>query len=289
MSTRPDLALLCDLVPTWSREQIKALDEWRQGDLLTCPSLAWSTTAEPMDPVTGQSTPEGGVVPWPGALPKYVIVTTQTCDIGGKGPGGRQPFVQVSPVVKLVDTTKEQWQELTSGQLADRVGLTGKKLRAQWAADLRISFPLSKAALIDGTPLRGFATTVEAVEFGDHMARRASRPALHDFLIDVVRAEIDNSVKASQKRDTGWWSKVDEVRLLVEGDVLEPKKVSIVVLTKSVLQPDEHDRWTQLGGSFIKRARAHGIKMRTEVCPINEMSARVYRDTIELYLPSLDR
>ncbi|MBF4163980.1 hypothetical protein [Nocardioides acrostichi] len=196
-----------------------------------------------MDPVTGQPTPSGGIVPWPGELPKYVIITTQTCDIGGKPPGARQPFVQVSPVVKVADATKEHWRELTTGILADRVGLTGKTLRTKWAVDLRIGFPLSKAALLEVSPTRGFASAAEAVEFGEHLARRAGRPALHDFLIDVVRVEIDSAIRASLKKDTGWWSKVDEVRLLIEGDVLEPRKVSILVLTKSVLQPEEHDRW----------------------------------------------
>ena len=289
MSTRPDLALLQELVPTWTREQIAALDEWRQGDLLPCPPLAWSTTAESTDAITGVTTPIGGIVPWPNELPKYAIITTQTCDIGGQGPGARHPFIQVSPVVNVADSTKEQWREMITGQLADRVGLTGKALRTKWAVDLRISCPLSKAALLNEVPTRGFATPAEAVEFGEHLARRAGRPALHDFLLDVVRPEINTAIDASRKKETGWWSKVDEVRLLIKGDVLEPKEVSIWVLTSSVLGPDEHDRWTQLGATFIKRAKAHGIKLRTSVQPIDETPARLYRDSIELYLSSLNR
>lgn len=291
MSGRPDLSLLADLVPAWTRDQIKALDEWRQGDLLACPPVAWSTTPDSsVDPVTGRPTPDGGIVPWAGTLPKYVIVTTQTCDVCAKGPGARQPFVQVSPVVRVADATKEQWDELTSGQLVDRYGLTGKRLRSKWAVDLRISFPISKALLLDTRPVRGFASYEEAIDFGAHLALRAGRPALHDFLLDVVRAEIHAAIKSTPKKDTGWWSKVEEVRLAIRGDELAPKTVGLVVVSTKALSPDEHDRWIELGGRFKKRAKAEGIAMKTtSVMTLDEMPARVYRDTVALDIPSLGR
>lgn len=290
MSGRPDLALLADMVPAWTDDQIKALDEWRQGDLLPCPPLAWSATDASVDPVTGQSTPPGGIVPWTGVLPKYVIVTSQTCDVCAKGPGARHPFVQVSPVVGVADATKEQWAQLTSGQVVDRYGLTGKRLRSKWAADLRVSFPISKALLLDADPIRGFALSSEAVEFGAHLAVRAGRPALHDFLLDVVGAEIQQAIKSASRKDTGWWSKVEEVRLAIRGDELAPRSVALVVVSAKVLNPDEHDQWIELGGRFKKRARAHGIAFKTTiVLTIDEMSARVYRDTVGLHIPGLGR
>jgi hypothetical protein len=176
------------------------------------------------------------------------------------------------------------------GQILDRYGLTGKKLRSKWAVDLRVSFPMSKAVLLDATPTRGFATPLEAAEFGAHLALRAGRPALHDFFLDVVRDEIDAAVKASAKKGTGWWSKVEEVRLAIRGDELAPKAFTLVVVSASVLTPDEHDRWIQLGETFRKRAKGHGMKMGTAmVFPIDEMKARIYRDTVELTIPSLKR
>jgi hypothetical protein len=290
MNTRSDLALLHDLVPAWTPEQIATLDEWRQGDLLPCPPLVWSTTPGTSDPVTGQPTSAGGPVAWPGQLPKYALITTQTCDVCAKGPGARQPFIQVSPVVQVADLSKDQWKELVSGQILDRYGLTGKRLRSKWAVDLRVSFPVSKAVLLDATPIRGFATPLEAVEFGAHLALRAGRPALHDFFLDVVRDETDAAIKASAKKGTGWWSKVEEVRLAIKGDELAPKAFTLIVVSSSVLAPDEHDRWTQLGETFRKRAKGQGIKMGTAVVfPIDEMNARVYRDTVELAIPSLRR
>jgi hypothetical protein len=290
MSSRPDLALLSDFVPAWTPEQVAALDEWRQGDLLPCPPLVWSTTAISQDAVTGQPVHGGGLVPWPGPLPKYTILTSQTCDVCATGPGAREPFVQVSPVVQVADATTEQWNELVTGQIVDRYGLTAKKLRSKWAADLRVSFPVSKAVLLDVTPVRGFATPEQAVEFGAHLAQRAGRPALHDFFLDVVRADIEAAIKASPRKGTGWWSKVEEVRLDIRGDDLAPKSFRLVVMTSSVLSPDEHDQWIQLGARFKKRARPQGIKVGTTVVsPIDDMGARVYRDTVELSIPSLRR
>ncbi|MFC5729334.1 MULTISPECIES: hypothetical protein [Nocardioides] len=290
MSSRPDLALLSDFVPPWTPEQVAALDDWRQGDLLPCPPLIWSTTATSPDPVTGQPAQDGGLVPWPSPLPKYGIITSQTCDVCAKGPGERAPFVQVSPVVQVADATRDQWNELVAGQIVDRYGLTGKKLRSKWAADLRVSFPVSKAVLLGATPVRGFATPEQAVEFGAHLAHRAGRPALHDFFLDVVQPDIEAAIKASAKKGTGWWSKVEEVRLDIRGDDLAPKFFRLVVVTSSVLSPDEHDQWIQLGVSFKKRARAQGIKIGTTVVsPIDDLAARVYRDTVELSVPSLRR
>jgi hypothetical protein len=290
MTVRPDLALLEGLVPNWTSDQVAALDEWRQGDLLPCPPLVWSTTAANPDPVTGQSTSAGGLVPWPGKLPKYAVVTSQTCDVCATGPGARQPFIQVSPVAPVADLPKDQWNELVSGQVVDRYGLTGKRLRSKWAVDLRVSFPVSKAVLLDSAPTRGFATPQEAVEFGAHLALRAGRPALHDFFLDVVRDEIDAAVKASAKKGTGWWSKVEEVRLAIHGDELAPKAFTLIVVSSSVLSPDEHDRWIQLAETFRKRAKSLGMRMRTAVAHvIDEMNARVYRDTVELTIPSLKR
>lgn len=290
MSNRPDLALLAGLLPNWTPDQIAALDEWRQGDLLLCPPLVWSTTAVTADPVTGQSTPSGGLVPWPGQLPKYALITTQTCEVCAKGPGAREPFVQVSPVVQVANLPTDQWNELVNGQILDRYGLTSKKLRSKWSVDLRVSFPVSKAVLLDAIPIRGFATSVEAVEFGAHLAFRAGRPALHDFFLDVVRVEIDATVKASGKTETGWWSKVEEVRLAIEGDELAPKAFTLVIVSSSLLSPDEHDRWIQIGETFRKRAKGEGMRMRTAVVyPIDDMNARVYRDTVELSIASLKR
>jgi hypothetical protein len=192
--------------------------------------------------------------------------------------------------VNVAGLPHDKWEELMSGQILDRYGLTSKRLRSNWAVDLRVSFPVSKAVLLESTPIRGFATTAEAVEFGAHLALRAGRPALHDFFLDVVRVEIDTAVKASSKRDTGWWSKVEEVRLAIRGDELAPKDFTLVILSSSVLSPDEHDRWIQLAETFRRRAKSQGMKMRTAVVyPLDEMNARVYRDTVELTVPSLRR
>jgi hypothetical protein len=142
----------------------------------------------------------------------------------------------------------------------------------------------------DQAVLRSFATPEQAVEFGAHLARKAGRLALHDFFLDVVRADIEAAVRASTKKGTGWWSKVEEVRLDIRGDDLAPKSCRLVVVTSSVLAPDEHDRWIQLGATFKRRARGQGIKVATTVVtPIDEMGARVYRETVELDIPSLRR
>ena len=290
MSNRPDLALLRDVLPAWTANQVAALDVWRQGDLLPCPPLVWSTTAASTDPVTGQTTGSDGMVPWPGQLPNYALITTQTCDISAQPPGARQPFVQVSPVVQVAQATDDQWHELVSGQVVDRYGLTGKSLRSRWAVDLRVSFPVSKYVLLDETPIRGFATPEQAVEFGAHLALRAGRPALHDFFLDTVRADIEAAIKGSGKSATGWWSKVEEVRLGIKGDELAPKSFRLVVLTSSTLSPPEHDRWIQIGQSFKKRAKALDIRVGTAiVTTIDEASARVYRDTVALDIPGLRR
>lgn len=288
---QPDLALLDAVTPQeWTREQRDLLERWRQGVLLpSCPPLLWAAPAG-LDVVTGlQTAPGQAAQQWPSEA-KHAIMTSQTCDIMGAGPGARFACVQVSPVLEVVGVDDDRWRRLCAFEMEDRVGLSPPGLSGRWLADLRLSFPLSKAVLLGCAPMRAFAGEAGELTFGEHLARRAGRPALHDFITGTIAPELDRTIAAC-KTGTAWWSRVCEVRVFIDGSRLAPTTVTLHVLVDSGrLEGDERDRWVTLSQSFAARAREHGIKVTAPwIQSLDECKAVEYRRSVPLNLPALRR
>ena len=54
----------------------------------------------------------------------------------------------------------------------------------EWAADLRISLPVSKAVLLRQSRVHGFREQHQTLEFAERVAAKTRRPALHDAIAD---------------------------------------------------------------------------------------------------------
>lgn len=292
----PSQALLGTLLPPgkWDEKLATALDHWRQGDLVPCPPLSWAAPAGVRDPVTQQQAPAdahlGLVAMSHPAPPQWAIVTSQTCDVGAGGPGGRHPFVQVSPVIPF-DADEPEWDSLQGFEVTDRVGLQPPTLGGAWVADLRMSVPVSKAILGQHTPVRGFPDDDLAVVFGQHLAARAGRPALHDFISSTMVAALRTAIRSS-KSGSGWWSKVVQLGVLVAGERLHPTAITLLVLTSTALDPAEQDRWVQLcrgwNTEVKKLSRPFAVNApyvdRYAECPVATAAPAVM-----LYVPELRR
>lgn len=288
--THPDLALFAGLLPDpWERTHKRALRDWRQGDVLACPPLGWAASALDDDPITGVAIPETGIAHLQ-PTPTLAIVTSQTCDIEIDGPGERHPFVQISPVVEVPDISDERWSELTSWRMVDRVALTGQGLPSRCVADLRLSFPISKHLLVTAARLEGFSDERQRLEFGEHLAAKAGRPSLHDLLSVTVPKEINTAIQDARSQGTGWWAKVDEAVWLVEGDRLQPRAATLLLMVNNDLAPEELDRWVQLNRTFDGRAATAGISLKTPVViPTKSLDVPTYKRSIPLNLPALKR
>ncbi len=117
----------------------------------------------------------------------------------------------------------------------------------RWYADLRLLVPISKALLIERVPAEGFVTEAESLAFGEILAQKFRRPALHEHLSEAVPKVVTDFVRSSGKAKQ-CFVKVEQVRLLVTlGDRLNPERAQLLVLTSGgQLSEEEQMGWSGL-------------------------------------------
>src|SRR5206468_2164638 len=86
----------------------------------------------------------------------WAVITSQTCDVVASGPGGRHPTVQVSPLVNLDGADPNKITGIRRNMNVDSVLVPDVPGGGTWAADLRISLPVSKAVLLQQSRIPGF-------------------------------------------------------------------------------------------------------------------------------------
>ena len=153
------------------------------------------------------------------AIPEcpYGIITTQTCNIAERGPGGIQPWIQVSPVYSFE----------SADALRDRLylfPLTAKSLPAgAWAADLRLEVPLEKGILLDREPIDAFEEEDDEIEFGEILGRQRDRAALHDVVNNVLYGRWRKKRANNKNKAKALFANLHMVGMLIQqGTRLEP-------------------------------------------------------------------
>lgn len=224
---------------SWQNHHIAQLSRWHQGHLIERPGLTWigPVVDDPITGLPGLVEPETNMA-WDAVLlpeieARYGIVCSQTCDIGGEGPGRRHPFIQISPVVNLEHLASDKQTSIRRHEQTHYVALTAAGLGTGfWVADLRLSVPLSKALLLDREPLPAFATYQDEMAFSEHLASRLRRPALHSMLSEDLPQSLDAFIKNQTRAVEGldWKENVAQIRLLTTDDRLREQEVTIIVL-----------------------------------------------------------
>lgn len=152
----------------------------------------------------------------------------------------------------------------------------------RWYADLRILVPVSKGLLVDREPAGAFLTEDESLTFGEILAQKFRRPALHEALSEELPKVLETYVQ-NAGYTTNPFAKVDEVRLsILEGDRLNPVRGQLIIITENgALTPDEQAAWTDLNKSASRLFDTHGINYANLVhWDISNMQALLYRNTV---------
>jgi hypothetical protein len=277
---------------------VAALEPWEQGMYVRGVPLVWAGPDGP-DPVFDDpatlvdadcalvsTDAEGGVF-------EHAVITSQTCDVVGTGTGATHPFVQVSPVRRLpTNTAVDRLSRLERYEIVDEAPISKPPGPGRWIADLRVSIPVSKAALASQKPVSAFAAGRDAVEFAKHVARKSRRPALPDVLsVDLPRS-LGTWIKTDGSADTSWFESVEQVRLRITGDHLRPSEVALVVIAAEKLTTEQCLPWRRWRASFSKVLikPPHSIQFEpVQFTTMDRMSARLYRDTVWVRLPELKR
>jgi hypothetical protein len=287
-----------------SREDVSAaLDGWRQGDIVSGVRFFWADS-EGNDPISDlhiDAPADGGwnVTRWAqegvGISPDadLGVITSQTCDIGATGPGARHPTVQVSPLVRLAHLGTDRGEAIRKNRANDMV-LIPDVGSDEWAADLRISFPVSKSVLIAGTPRRGFVSQEEARAFAERVAAKTRRPAVHDAISEHLVDELDSFVKRERTAGAGWVDRVEQFRVQVsKGSRLEPQSVGLLVIVlDGPLDPADQAPlrawWTRERKQFI-RAADGAILVPLRFLQLDKIKVVDYRESVPLRIQNLGR
>ena len=102
-------------------------------------------------------------------VPRLGIITSQTCDIVGSGPGAKHPVVQVSPLTPLSSLSADRAAAVRNGTVVELIHLPTFD-GGQWAVDLRISLPASKGVLLAQPPRPGFDNEAQTLAFAERVS-----------------------------------------------------------------------------------------------------------------------
>lgn len=279
----------------WPSHIVSGLDRWKQGDLLEAELGAWLAGGGLADPITGVTSggQEGTFRAVRASLSDvgYFALTSQTCDVAVSGPGSRHPFVQVSPIRNIGSAfPPEKISLIRNGEVVEYFYLTDPPLAsAQWAVDLRVSVPISKAILVASSPVAGFATPEDEIAFGERVAAKFERPALHDLLAKDVVDDLERCISRARGTQT-WCDDVEQLRVIVEGPRLQPQRVGLLVVTEIPFASKEQKPLREVWRSFRKRLEAAGIKQAPiSFRTLQYLSIDQYRRSIPLNIRALRR
>lgn len=287
-------------------EVAAALDQWRQGDIVSGLRLFWGIGEHGTDPLSGTQLdpqPDGGWVTAresldtdEGVLPteQLGIIVSQTCDVVATGPGARHPTVQVAPIVNLSNLPSERANDVRAGRTVDMVIVTNLQPEGAWAADLRISLPVTKAMLIDQQPTRGFLNEQDCLGFSDQAAIKLRRPALHDYVAVDMTDSLETLIRRERGRGAVWMDRVEQIRVRATvGDRLSPEALELIVITiDDPLSPAEKDplrKWRTERTKAFAKATGGAKLLPLRIVPLNKVSVQDYRESVPLRLDELQQ
>jgi hypothetical protein len=266
------------------------LDQWQQGHIAGPFPATWLAPVG-FDDVTMQSTAATAIKPfYSEKVDGWCIIVSQTCDIGAKDTGGKQPFVLVAPLRPWSAYKRDDASLANAYQipyLFPTLSPNKDKKDETWFADLRLVLPISKALLLDRKPISGLREN-DALKFAGTIAHRFSRPALQDVLSEDLPASINKHILETRKRSSAY-TQTEHIRLVVALDErLAAKSVYLMVLGKVALTQDEQDLWRQWEPKGKAALTPHGIQLGPTLFTTPEdCRASLYRAAVPLRIDNL--
>lgn len=242
----------------WPDAVVKATAEFRQGDVIPWPpDTAYVATSQHTlyGDADDSDADAGQFLVALDPAPAWAVITSQTCDLDEPVSPGRKPWFQYAPVLNADDGGRKglfTWQ-LHGGDLP----------KGDWYADLRFEGIAEKTLLVGVTPIRGFASEADAVQFGRHLGHLRARPAFSNHLVETVtehlrqyRKRSSDSARRRIRRE------VTEIRLdITDGSRLEPRAVRVVVLHRATPTAEAVEWFGRWFDTSRSRALAVGIEL----------------------------
>jgi hypothetical protein len=270
----------------WPDAVKEAVVPFRQGQLVERPPLfyaarlqygVWSPTRNLAEADDDEGDPDTLVDLEFDQRPPFGIVTSQTCDVAEERPDPVEPWIQVAPVYQCGEGDPLLERDFVA-QL-DPPDMKGDG----WIADLRIEMAMEKSLLVGANPIEAFPTEDEYDSFGDLLAYRRGRPALHSVFNEVVNV-VTREMKQESKKNKKWARRVREtiykLKLAIQnGSRLHPVAARLYVATRG--EPtDETRAWFD---EWWNRARLVAQEHDLELLPIGWLNTEQLEMDLERY------
>jgi hypothetical protein len=162
----------------------------------------------------------------------------------------------------------------------------------EWAADLRISMPLSKSYLASHTPIRGFGTIAGACAFSERVAAKIRRPALHDGISGHLVESLREFVQRNRVINADWVDRIEQFRVRIkEGDPLHPVYVELIIVTLDVPFNAAESKplrdWRLSQKSTFPAACGGATLLPLRFLPLSTIGVQDYRESFPMRIPEL--
>ncbi|MFL5962591.1 MAG: hypothetical protein ACJ757_06830 [Gaiellaceae bacterium] len=270
----------------WPADVISAVALFRQGHLIASPP-PFPYFGDPDNPLPPLAEAERAA---PAEVPAqrefdalelqydFGVITTQTCDIAEEGSPA-QPFIQLTPVVKLDNGPEALPQYLTRLDPPDLP-------EGSYAADLRIEASVEKSVLVNLQPIEGFPDEAGYVDFARALGRRRERPAIASELVNAVAGTLKRRKTNSNGFKRLMRDHIHSVRLAIdEGTRLHPSVARVHFIASGPLPDEAREKLEAWWQQAYVEAEASGISLLpNEYHESTAMDIDVYDRTIPLSL-----
>jgi hypothetical protein len=206
----------------------------------------------------------------------FGVITTQTCDIAEEGTP-MQPFVQVSPVLKM---------DAAPGALPEYLYLLDPPdlPEAAYVADLRLEVPIEKTVLVGMRPVEGFAGEAGYQDFSRRLGRRKERPAVATELVNAVAKTLKRRKSNSSGVKRLFRDEIHSVRLAIdEGTRLDPAVARVHFIARGSISDEAREKLESWWEEAYTEAKASGIDLLPNAYhDSTRMDIDLYERTINL-------
>jgi hypothetical protein len=251
----------------WPVGITKKLAQWEQGDVVAAPPLFYF--ADPAVPIweatrsyTATSVGPEVILPPQSVLPRYGLVTTQTCDISEEDSSRPlRPWVQIAPVY-----SERSWKRKLERGAGPRYWILIPDIPEEgvWVADLRIEVPVEKGWLAGQSRIVGFAREDEKRRVGRRLQWLRGRPAFSRELNAIHQALYDALTELEKTQPDihqAMISDLDEIVVQVDS-YLAPTHAQLVFLTSATLAEECREWCQQWRDDIIESAKESGIVLQ---------------------------
>lgn len=266
----------------------RQLKDWRQGDVIASVPATWITPKRD-DVITQQVSQvtewapifsDELVMPW-------AVIVTQTCDLGAKPPGTRKPMLQVCPVLPASAYSASVQADARRGNVVYLYPIKVKP-STECFADLRLCVPLSKALLLECSPVPTTLDDEDRHQLAEKFAFAFRRPALPDEVSETLSKAIATFVGANATHPAV--TEVEQVRIELRARTWRSSSAATLYVFgyRRAIAPEEQALWHENLNLWAGILKPIGMTLHPMVFTTpDECSALAYRNSHPLNIRGL--